>query len=246
MAIFERFKRKGSATTTTASSETVQDSTSIGNPLATNIPHQIQYSNTSSDATLAWQLETGYRNDEAELYNLVSSKFDEVLTLIDGGSFSGDERDLAILQPPASQLQRPSTQESSREIVTRKLKVSTKTSSSPFTSINYFAKVNLYANSRLPLDLPPMRLYIPTFPLLGLAAQYSEDVYSKPEEKETHIEADRKMGTKTMVIKSVPMDDVNTIVFAIRGTQTFTDLAVNFNTVPVSPVAFLVRLLWGM
>ena len=84
-----------------------------------------------------------------------------------------------------------------------------------------------------------------TFPLLCLAAQYSERVYTKPssKERETHVDADWKLGTKAMVIKSVPMDDMNTIVFAIRGTQTFMDWAVNLNTAPASPDRFLVRLL---
>src|ERR1700712_44475 len=83
---------------------------------------------------------------------------------------------------------------------------------------------------------------MPTFPLLCLAAQYSERVYTKPrgQEKETHVESDWRLGTKAMVIKSVPMDDMNTIVFAIRGTQSFMDWAVNLKSAPVSPEGFLV------
>lgn len=42
-----------------------------------------------------------------------------------------------------------------------------------------------------------------------------------------------------MVIKSVPIDDMNCIVFAIRGSQTFMDWAVNLNTAPVAPTNFL-------
>lgn len=42
-----------------------------------------------------------------------------------------------------------------------------------------------------------------------------------------------------MVIKSLPIDDMNTIVFAIRGSQSFLDWAVNVKTAPVSPVGFL-------
>lgn len=42
-----------------------------------------------------------------------------------------------------------------------------------------------------------------------------------------------------MVIKSLPIDDMNTIVFAIRGTQNFLDWAVNVHTAPVSPTGFL-------
>ncbi|KAJ5668667.1 hypothetical protein N7462_009737 [Penicillium macrosclerotiorum] len=42
-----------------------------------------------------------------------------------------------------------------------------------------------------------------------------------------------------MVIKSLPIDDMNTIVFAIRGTQSFIDWAVNVHTAPVPPTGFL-------
>jgi len=42
-----------------------------------------------------------------------------------------------------------------------------------------------------------------------------------------------------MVIKSMPMDYMNTIVFAIRGTATFMDWAVNLNAAPASPAGFL-------
>lgn len=83
--------------------------------------------------------------------------------------------------------------------------------------------------------------YIPTYPLLCLAAQYSNRAYEQPNgaEKETHFNADWRNGTKAMVIKSVPMDYMNTIVFAIRGTATFMDWAVNLNMAPASPVGFL-------
>lgn len=42
-----------------------------------------------------------------------------------------------------------------------------------------------------------------------------------------------------MVVKSLPIDDLNTIVFAIRGTQSFLDWAVNVHTAPMSPTGFL-------
>ena len=50
------------------------------------------------------------------------------------------------------------------------------------------------------------------------------------------------MGTKAMVLKSVPIDDMNTIVFSIRGSQTFMDWAVNLKSAPASPEGFLVCL----
>lgn len=114
--------------------------------------------------------------------------------------------------------------------------------STALTSANYFTKANLYANARLPANLPPLKLYMPTYPLLCLAAQFSQRVYTRPTgaERETHVDADWRLGTKAMVIKSVPIDDMNTVVFAIRGSQTFMDWAVNLNSVPASPNGFLV------
>ena len=47
------------------------------------------------------------------------------------------------------------------------------------------------------------------------------------------------MGTKAMVIKSVPLDDMNMIVFAIRGTAGVLDWSVNFRAAPKSPNGFL-------
>jgi len=83
--------------------------------------------------------------------------------------------------------------------------------------------------------------YIPTWPILCLAAQYSENVYKNPRgaERLCHVSADWRAGTKAMVIKSVPMDSVGTIVFAVRGTSTFMDWAVNLNMAPKSPRGFL-------
>lgn len=82
---------------------------------------------------------------------------------------------------------------------------------------------------------------LPIYPLLCLAAQYAERVYEKPRgaERDAHVNANWKTGTKAMYIKSVPMDDMGTIVFAIRGTATFMDWAVNLNTAPTAPTGFL-------
>jgi Lipase (class 3) len=83
--------------------------------------------------------------------------------------------------------------------------------------------------------------YLHTWPIICLAATYSERVYYPPtgSERDAHIEADWRSGTKATIIKSVPMDDRNMIVFAIRGTATFMDWAVNLNTAPTSPFDFL-------
>ncbi|KAF2232684.1 alpha/beta-hydrolase [Viridothelium virens] len=168
-------------------------------------------------------------NRGAALCDRISSRLNEVITSMDGQVFRGDEREMYILHsaPPGAQ------------VVTRSL-------SEPAVpnlkySSNYFAKVWQYANSRLPPHLPPLKVYMPTYPLLCLAAQYSEKVYARPTraEQETHIAADWRRGTKAMVLKSVAVDDLNTIVFAIRGSQTFMDWAVNFRPAPASPKGFL-------
>ena len=86
------------------------------------------------------------------------------------------------------------------------------------------------------------RRYIPTYPLLSLAAQYSQRVYAKPcgLERHNHVDPDWRIGTKAMVIKSIPVDHMNVVVFAIRGSQTFMDWAVNLNSAPAAPTDFLV------
>lgn len=84
-------------------------------------------------------------------------------------------------------------------------------------------------------------IYTPTYTLLRLAARYSRQVYQKPvgPERQCYIDADWHQGTKAMVIKSIPLDHRNAIVFAIRGTQSFRDWTINLKTDPKSPEGFL-------
>jgi hypothetical protein len=86
--------------------------------------------------------------------------------------------------------------------------------------------------------------YLPSYPLICLAAQYSLSVYERPtgKERETHVDADWRMGTKAMIMKSVPVDNMNVIVFAIRGSVTFVDWAVNLDSEPTAPTGFLVSI----
>ncbi|CAJ2510537.1 Uu.00g095060.m01.CDS01 [Anthostomella pinea] len=188
-------------------------------------------------------------NQGAAMYDQMFSRFDDIMTSIDRDRFIGNENDLFMYQkiepipsPPAEstkQLTLPKghAKKSKKETP----KGHTTAVASSLISGGYFAKVELYANSRLPLNLPPLRLYMPTYPLLCLAAQYAERVYDNPTgaERNAHVEADWRTGTKAMCIKSVPMDHMNTIVFAIRGTATFMDWAVNLNTAPAAPTGFL-------
>ncbi|KAF2973203.1 hypothetical protein GQX73_g301 [Xylaria multiplex] len=192
-------------------------------------------------------------NQGAALYDQISSKFNDVMTLIDRDKFLGDENELFTYQQPSHASSSSSAEESHRSAVSkgskgkkrRKSKDNTKgqTSTAVASSITggYFAKVDLYVNSRLPLDLPAFRTIMTTYPLLCLAAQYAERVYKKPQgsERDALVEADWRTGTKAMYIKSVPMDHMGTIVFAIRGTATFMDWAVNLNTAPTAPTGFL-------
>lgn len=182
----------------------------------------------------------------AALCDIITSKLDAVITSMDGERFSGKEQDLRIYNndtqpaaqstsssshspPPPSDNRSPAPNAAHQMLGVDK-------------GSNYFSKVWLYSNSRLPPHLPPFKVYLPTYPLLCLAATYSERVYtppSKSRETETHIPSDWRTGTKAMVLKSVPVDDMNTVVFAIRGTGSFMDWAVNYNSAPISPAGFL-------
>ncbi|KAI1329051.1 alpha/beta-hydrolase [Xylariaceae sp. FL0255] len=196
-------------------------------------------------------------NQGAAMYDQLSSKFNDVMTLIDREKYSGDENELFVYEAPPSPGQenvplpppRPSTSPTAKAPKSgqgkkQKLDASKGHTGRVATSLIsniYFAKVDLYANSKLPKDLPPLKVTIPTYPLLCLAAQYSERVYEKPRgaERDALVDADWRTGTKAMYIKSVPMDHMNTIVFAIRGTSSFMDWAVNLNSAPTAPIGFL-------
>ncbi|KAJ5163981.1 uncharacterized protein N7500_005811 [Penicillium coprophilum] len=165
----------------------------------------------------------------ANVNEATSRLLDQVITSIDLGSFCGRENELISACKIPSQ-----SDEKKNRRTQRKEKKST-------GSVDYFSKVYLYANSRLPPHLTPLKFYPPTYPLLQLAAKYSRRVYEKPSGRERHsyVSSDWLQGTKAMVVKSLPIDDMNTIVFAIRGTQSFLDWAVNVHTAPTSPVGFL-------
>jgi hypothetical protein len=147
---------------------------------------------------------------------------------MDEEQFSGSERDLELHEVPTNHTSRSNGSKTS---------LASKNSS----KANHFSKVWEYSNSRLPPYLPPVKLYLDTWPLLNLAARYSLSVYAKPtgREKNDHVKGNRLLGTKAMTLKSLPLDDKNTIVFAIRGTSTFMDWTVNMRQEPASPEGFL-------
>ncbi|KAL1847162.1 dihydroxy-acid dehydratase ilv3 [Paecilomyces lecythidis] len=179
------------------------------------------------------EIRTSVGRGVEHLRDAIEKKFDDIVTAIDGSSFSGREEDLEV------QHIRPSlSDKDGREVGGSQNK---ETNCKSQISANYFSKVYHYSNARLPLHMAPLNLCFSTYPMIRLAAQYSRRVYDKPygAERHTHIDADWRSGTKAMVIKSVPIDDLNAIVFAIRGTQSFHDWTVNLRTAPTSPHGFL-------
>lgn len=104
---------------------------------------------------------TQYLNQGAALCDQIASKLNEVITLIDGDRFSGSESQMVLHNEVQLPQEQPET--TSRGMLWGKSKgkgatsVST-ASTSASTSTNYFSKVNLYANSRLPPNLPPLKL----------------------------------------------------------------------------------------
>ncbi|KAF9736973.1 hypothetical protein PMIN06_004112 [Paraphaeosphaeria minitans] len=180
-------------------------------------------------------------NQSAALCDRLNSKFDAVITSIDEGMFSGKEQDLMVEDDETPYASTSTLQPSIA--LERSAASGVCPSQKNAKSSNMFSKVWLYSNSRLPPHLPPFKVYMPTYPLLCLAAAYSERVYTPSTlpntESETHIPADWRSGTKAMILKSLPRDDMNTVVFAIRGSQTFMDWAVNYKSAPSSPDGFL-------
>ncbi|MCJ1368807.1 hypothetical protein MMC20_000014 [Loxospora ochrophaea] len=194
----------------------------------------------SSGAVLEQRVDDATRHGQGPtIDDLIVSKLDAVITLIDGEAFSGDERELVIFENPQTHL-RGGWGVSSLEVSRNANNAISSVVTAP-KSTNYFAKAGLYANSKLPANLPSLKLYLPSYPLICLAAQYSQRVYTKPtgKEREALVEADWRMGTKAMMVKSVPIDHMNTVCFAIRGSQTFMDWAVNLNSTPAAPTDFL-------
>ncbi|KAK2740918.1 hypothetical protein FQN57_005922 [Myotisia sp. PD_48] len=173
-----------------------------------------------------------------DLSDLIFEKLDEVINHMDRQIFSGKERDLVLDVDPENQGSDTTSRVSSG---TRRFLRSSSVSNVQKT--NYFAKVYQYRNCRLPENLPPLHLYISTWPLLCLAAEFSQRAYTRPNpmEKEIHIDGHSQAGTKSMVIKSVPLDNRNLIIFAIRGTKcsSFSDWATNMDSEPAVPHGFL-------
>ena len=87
------------------------------------------------------------------LCDLISTKFDSVITSIDGEQFGGDEQELEILDDVQSGI-RGGWGVGSRQVS----RGANRAISTAVVGTNYFAKANLYANSKLPPNLPPLQL----------------------------------------------------------------------------------------
>ncbi|KAJ5160906.1 uncharacterized protein N7482_007910 [Penicillium canariense] len=170
-------------------------------------------------------------NGDHNVRDNTSLLLDGVITSMDNDLFCGRENELLAACTRPFRLHRQQRRRQSSRPGQKKTSRST----------DYFSKVYLYANSRMPPSLPQLRLDPPICILLKLAAHYSKRAYRQPrgQERRSYVDADWLQGTKAMVIKSLPVDEAKTIVFAIRGTQSFMDWTVNVQTAPVPPTGFL-------
>ena len=193
------------------------------------------------------------------LCDQLADRLNDVISLMDEETFGSDKKDIIfeVQEQPVVSYQPVPAQPALRGGYSRTNLLSpskpkqkhVKANSAPDnacpitkTVINATQKAALYANSSLPQNLPPLRLYMPTYPLLCLAARNSLKAYVKPRtsaESSSYVTASYRLGTKTMVLKSVPVDDMNTIVFAIRGTAGIWDWTVNIRDKPTPPTGFL-------
>ena len=87
------------------------------------------------------------------LRHLISTKFDSVITSIDGEQFAGEEQELVIQDDEQSGI-RGGWGSGSRQVS----RGANRAISTAVVGTNHFAKANLYANSRLPPNLPPLQL----------------------------------------------------------------------------------------
>jgi hypothetical protein len=154
-----------------------KSSTHLPRILQGDMPNFVPGAHFFNDGANAWQAQLqGIQqlNQGTALYDLISSKLDAVITGIDGEKFSGDENELYIDQsaPQTMQWQGPYDGQEQGVVSTRALgftreggkkkEKGKEDRSCPVAGAiggaNYFAKVDLYANSRLPPDLPPVKL----------------------------------------------------------------------------------------
>ncbi|RMZ87829.1 hypothetical protein DV736_g4945, partial [Chaetothyriales sp. CBS 134916] len=186
---------------------------------------------------------TGHSN--VTVHDKVADKFGHIISLIDEEAFGGESELLITLpQAPDPVFDQSCIRGGNDDLILDRALLPSRTKPKPGKQTNVFSKLDSYLNSRLPNSLPPLRVYLPTYPLLCLAAKYSASAYQLPSsagERKDFVSANTHTRAKAMVIKSVPIDDKKTIVFAIRGTSMLSlhDWGINLSTQPVSPAGFL-------
>ena len=119
-------------------------------------------------------------NQSAALCDQISTRFGNLMTLIDRDGYQGDEKDLFLCRPgwqqPIASTESTSNSSSSSDAgLPKKTRTKNQSRDHPkgqttavaasVLSGDYFAKVELYANSKLPMKLPPLDLYVALFPL---------------------------------------------------------------------------------
>ncbi|KAI1971052.1 hypothetical protein LOZ55_006330 [Ophidiomyces ophidiicola] len=168
----------------------------------------------------------------------ILDRFEGLINAIDRQSFSGRENDL-VMNIHTQKRPSPSKQYFfSKDKLSKHAGLPTKTH-----QINFSSTVYNYENSRLPSDILPLRVTFSIWPMLYLAAQFSQRAYNMPSEaeKETFVEAEVRGGTNAMVIKSVVLEHMDLIVLSIRGTNytVFKQWASEMTLELESPMGFL-------
>lgn len=113
------------------------------------------------DSLTGWQTYgTQVVNQTAAMVDQITSRLNHIMTMIDGEQVSGHERDLFTYQPVAQPPQSSRSSPPSKPKTKKDKNTRGQPSEAIATTVSggYFSKVNLYANSRLPRDLPPLRL----------------------------------------------------------------------------------------
>lgn len=132
----------------------------ITNDVVTDVIPQIY-----DDSLTAWQT-YGCQvvNQTAALVDQISSRLNHIMTMIDVEKIAGHERDLFMYHPPGGQTGHQAPRSSERAPVPKQRKGDknskgqTAAVAAAVVSGGYFTKVDMYANSRLPRDLPPLKL----------------------------------------------------------------------------------------
>lgn len=107
-------------------------------------------------------------NQGAAMYDQIFHRFNDVMTSIDRDRLSGNEGDLFTYQPVPTNQQGPtspgpsgteaSAKKTKKDHVKDHHKGQTTAVAASVISGSHFAKVELYANSKLPMNLPPLKL----------------------------------------------------------------------------------------